>query len=61
MCMIGSSMSMFFPAANPMNAILFAQKDLVTFKAEVVHGIISCVFLCVVASVVGFLYGSIIF
>ncbi len=54
-------MSMFFPAANPMNAILFAQKDLVTFKAEFVHGIISCVFLCVVASVVGFLYGSIIF
>lgn len=44
-----------------MNAIIFSQKDIVTFRQEFTHGLISCVFLCVFISVVGYLYGSIIF
>lgn len=58
---LATNLSMFFPAANPMNAIIFSQKNIVTFKAEFTHGLISCVFLCVVISVVGFFYGSLIF
>lgn len=58
---LATNLSMFFPAANPMNAIIFSQKNIVTFKAEFTHGFISCVFLCVVISVVGFFYGSLIF
>lgn len=58
---LGTNLSMFFPAANPMNAIIFSQKDIVTFRQEFTHGLISCVFLCVFISVVGYLYGSIIF
>lgn len=58
---LATNLSMFFPAANPMNAIIFSQKNIVTFKAEFTHGLISCIFLCVVISVVGFFYGSLIF
>lgn len=58
---LATNLSMFFPAANPMNAIIFSQKNIVTFKAEFTHGLVSCVFLCVVISVVGFFYGSLIF
>lgn len=58
---LGSNMSMFFPAANPMNAILFAQKDIVTFKQEVVHGLAACLFLCIITSIVGYLYGILVF
>ena len=58
---LATNLSMFFPAANPMNAIIFSQRNIVTFKAEFTHGLISCVFLCVVISVVGFFYGSLIF
>ena len=58
---LATNLSMFFPAANPMNAIIFSQKDIVTFKAEFSHGLISCIFLCIVISVVGYFYGSIIF
>lgn len=58
---LATNLSMFFPAANPMNAIIFSQKNIVTFKAEFTHGLISCVFLCVIISVVGFFYGSLIF
>ena len=58
---LATNLSMFFPAANPMNAIIFSQKNIVTFKAEFTHGLISCVFLCVFISIVGYFYGSLIF
>ena len=61
LAIIASNLSMFFPAANPMNAIVFSQKDIVTFKAELTHGLISWAFLSVVTAVVGYLYGMIIF
>ena len=61
LAVIASNLSMFFPAANPMNAIVFSQKDVVTFKAELVHGLICWAFLCVVTTVVGYFYGMLIF
>ena len=61
LAIISSNLSMFFPAANPMNAIVFSQKDIVTFKAELTHGLVSFAFLCVVTTVVGYLYGLVIF
>ena len=61
LAIIASNLSMFFPAANPMNAIVFSQKDIVTFRAELTHGLASFAFLCVVTTVVGYLYGLVIF
>ena len=61
LAIIASNLSMFFPAANPMNAIVFSQKDIVTFKAELTHGLISFAFLCVVTTVVGYFYSLLVF
>lgn len=58
---LATNFSMFFPAANPMNAIIFSQKSILNFKDEFSHGLISCLFLCVVTAVVGYFYGMIIF
>ena len=58
---LSSSLSMFFPAANPINAILFGQKDLVTFRQDSFHGFVCCTFLCVVLLIVGSLWGFVIF
>lgn len=58
---LSSSLSMFFPAANPINAIIFGQKDCVTFRQEVVHGFVCCTFLCVVLLVLGYLWSLVIF
>ena len=52
---ISANLSMFFPAANPMNAILFAQRDLVTFRQEAGFGFLSCMLL------VGYGWGCIVF
>lgn len=61
LCILASNLSMFFPAANPMNAILFAQKHVVRFKDELVIGLISCLFLCVVTATFGYWYGTLFF
>ncbi len=59
--MIASNLSMFFPAANPMCAILFGMNDLIEFKSMVVQGFISCMFLCLVTILIGFPFASLIF
>lgn len=58
---ISANLSMFFPAANPMNAILFAQRDLVTFRQEAGFGFLSCMLLCMFLAVVGYGWGCIVF
>ena len=61
LAIISSNLSMFFPAANPMNAIVFSMKEIVTFKAEFAHGLASFIFLCAVTTIVGYFYSLIIF
>lgn len=58
---MGANLSMFFPAANPMNAILFAQRDLVTFRLEAGFGLIACIILCIFLAIFGYGYGCLIF
>ncbi len=58
---MAANFSMFFPAANPMNAILFAQRDLVTFRQEAGFGFISCMILCVFLAIVGYAWGILVF
>ncbi len=58
---LSSSLSMFFPAANPINAIIFGQRDCVSFRQEFLHGFICCSFLCIVLLVSGYLWSKVIF
>lgn len=58
---MSANFSMFFPAANPMNAIIFAQRDLVTFRQEAGFGFLSCMILCVFLAVVGYAWGCVVF
>lgn len=58
---MASNFSMFFPAANPMNAILFAQRDLVTFRQEAGFGFCACMLLCLFTATVGYGWGCIVF
>lgn len=62
-CLIiaGSSISIFFPAASPLNAVLFSQKELVTFKQEFSFGIKTCLIQCLLLSIVGHFWGILIF
>ena len=47
--MFSSSFSMATPAANPVNAFLFSQTDLIKFKNHLIHGTICCLFLFIVS------------
>lgn len=58
---LGAALAMFFPAANPVNAILFAQKDLVTFRAEASTGFILCLLLGVFIALSGSAWSAIAF
>ena len=58
---MAANFSMFFPAANPMNAILFAQRDLVTFRQEAGFGFAACMILCIFLAVAGYGWGSLVF
>lgn len=58
---LSANLSMFFPAANPMNAILFAQRDLVTFRQEASFGFLSCMLLCLFLAVAGYGWGCLVF
>ena len=62
-CLIiaGSSISIFFPAASPLNAVLFSQKELVTFTQEFYLGIKTCLIQCVLLSLVGTFWGIVVF
>lgn len=58
---LSSSLSMFFPAANPINAIIFGQRDYVSFRQEFTHGFICCSFLCCVLLVFGYVWSKVVF
>lgn len=58
---LGAALAMFFPAANPVNAILFAQKDLVTFKAEAGLGAVLCLILGLFIALFGSIWANIAF
>lgn len=58
---ISANISCFFPAANPMNAILFAQTDIVTFRQEATHGLLTCVTQSIFIAVFGYLWGLLVF
>ncbi|WP_273524441.1 SLC13 family permease [Mailhella massiliensis] len=58
---MGSNISCFFPAANPMNAFLFAQKDIVSFRQEFSFGLKTLCLQTIFIAVVGYLWGSLIF
>lgn len=58
---LGAALAMFFPAANPVNAILFAQKDIVTFKQEAGLGAILCLILGVLIAFFGSIWAQIAF
>lgn len=58
---LGSSIALFFPAASPLNAVLFSQKDLVTFRQQFSLGLGTSVLQCALISVFGYLWGIVIF
>lgn len=58
---LGSSLAMFFPAANGLNTIAFTQLDLIHFGQEISFGFITAMILAVLITIVGYLYGMIIF
>lgn len=62
-CLIiaGSSISIFFPAASPLNAVLFSQKELVTFRQEFSLGLKTCILQCVLISIAGSVWGGLVF
>lgn len=58
---MGANISCFFPAANPMNAILFAQKELVTFRQEFQLGLCTLLLQSLFIAVVGYAWGIVCF
>lgn len=58
-CMLvvfSANLACFFPAASPMNAIVFAQKDIVSFEKNALLGFEVCMFFVVLLSTVGWAY-----
>ena len=56
-----SSVSIFFPAASPLNAVLFLQKELVTFRQLFLFGIKTTIIQCLLIAIVGSLLSGVIF
>ena len=59
--MIAANFSVATPAANPVNAFLFSQGDLIKFKDHLLHSCICCAFLIFVTVTLLWMLGNIMF
>lgn len=59
--MIAANFSVATPAANPVNAFLFSQVDLIKFKDHLLHSCICCAFLIFVTVTLLWMLGNIMF
>lgn len=57
----GANLGCFFPVASPMNAIVFAQKDIVSFKTNALFGFTICIFFVILLCTVGYAYVNLLF
>lgn len=56
-----SCIAIFFPAASPLSAVLFSQKELVTFRQQCGLGLKTFVVQCVIIAFAGLAWGRLVF